>query len=110
MTAVVKDKSSREAIPDVNVVVCRPIDSSIVTGGVSDKLGKVSIADIAAGSYFAEFRMIGFGEFRTHVFVIDSTHRKLNLGTILLSEGEVNEEEKNPRLFIAGVIFPLRNY
>ncbi len=93
LTAVIKDKSSKEAIPDVNVVVCKPADSSVVTGNVSDKSGKVSIINIPAGSYFADFRMIGYRGFRTHVFVIDSTHRKLNLGTISLSEGEVNQEE-----------------
>jgi len=93
VTAVVKDKSSAEAIPDANVVLCNPVDSSVISGSVTDKAGKVSIMNIPAGSYFVDVRMIGYGQYRTHVFVIDSTHRRLNLGTILLTEGDFNQEE-----------------
>lgn len=58
----VVDKNSKEAIEYANITIYSLLDSSLITGGISDSEGRFIIKDIQPGKYYATIKFIGYKE------------------------------------------------
>ena len=86
LTGRVIDKQSNEAMIYVTVSVHELVDTSLVTGGITDKEGRFKIDDVILGkSYLFKCSFIGYG---TIYQTVDFTNTKsINLGEIILFLG-----------------------
>ena len=85
------DKTSKEALPYVNIVV-RDAAKKILTGGITDEKGLFKIKDIPKGNSIVEIQFIGFKLFSQKIS-ITSKKKKINLGTISLEEDSATLDE-----------------
>lgn len=80
----IMDKSSKEDLSYVNVVLKTAKDSIFVTGAITDESGLFTLVDVAPGDYELEASFIGFETLRREVF-IGSSSAFLNLGELTMS-------------------------
>ncbi len=85
----VADKTAKETLPFVNVVLKADKDSSFVTGTVTNELGLFSISGVAPSNYYLEVSYVGYVTKRQSLYV-GSLSSFLDVGTISL---EVNSEQ-----------------
>ena len=85
------DKTSKEALPYVNIVV-RDVAKKILTGGITDEKGLFKIKDIPKGNSIVEIQFIGFKTYSQKIS-ITSKRKKINLGTIALEEDSATLDE-----------------
>jgi outer membrane receptor protein involved in Fe transport len=85
ISGLLKDKASSIAMPYVNIVVKTEIDSSFVSGTISNEEGRFSLGNIKHGNYYIEFTFIGYATKRQPLY-IGSLTEFLDLGTIELVE------------------------
>ncbi|HLX11728.1 MAG TPA: carboxypeptidase-like regulatory domain-containing protein, partial [Bacteroidota bacterium] len=93
ISGVVQDAQTLKPLTFVNIVVMTKSDSIIVTGGVSDSVGKFAILHVHPGSYRVAFRMLGYREHRSSV-ILDAAHTSVMLGTIKLNQSAVSLNEQ----------------
>lgn len=87
-----KNKTTKEPLPFVNVVLKNAKDSVFVTGTVSNENGLFSLKDLKQGEYILELSYIGYNTFQKAVF-IGKLNEYLDIGTIELTENaEVLQE------------------
>ena len=81
LTGRVIDKQSNEAMLYVTVSLHELVDTSLLTGGITDKEGRFKIDDIILGkSYLFKCSFIGYGTiFQTVDF---TTTKSINLGRL----------------------------
>ena len=86
LTGRVFDKQSNEAMLYVTASVHELVDTSLVTGGITDKEGRFKINDVILGkAYLFKCSFIGYG---TIYQTVDFTKTKsINLGEIILFLG-----------------------
>ena len=86
LTGRVVDKQSNQAMLYVTVSVHELVDTSLLTGGITDKEGRFKIDDVILGkSYLFKCSFIGYG---TIYQTVDFTNNKsINLGEIILFLG-----------------------
>ncbi len=85
ISGIVKDKTSKAALPYVNIALKKVTDSSFVTATINNEEGRFSIAGIKTGSYFLEFSFAGFLTKQEPVLV-GTLSAFLDMGTIELQE------------------------
>ncbi len=85
------DNSTKQALPYVNVVV-RDLAKKIITGGITDEKGLFTIKDLPRGKSLVEVQFIGYKTFSKEIDVSSKT-KKINLGTIALSEDSATLDE-----------------
>lgn len=85
ISGIVKDNKTKAAIAYANVIFKYKIDSSFVTGTVTNEDGRFSIPGIKPGNYLLEISFTGFEPIRTPVF-IGSLSAYLDIPQIELSE------------------------
>ncbi|REG91546.1 TonB-dependent receptor domain-containing protein [Algoriphagus antarcticus] len=78
------DKASQEGLSYVNVVLKTVMDTSFVTGAITDESGLFTLVDVAPGDYEVEASFIGFETARKEIYV-GSSSAFLNLGEFSLS-------------------------
>ena len=78
------DQITKEPLPYVNIVI-RDMAKKIITGGVTDFNGKFKIKNIPEGNSLIEVQFIGYKTYSKQIAITNSK-RRLNLGTIPLSE------------------------
>lgn len=77
------DKTTKEPLPYVNIVI-KDASEKILTGGITNDKGNFEIKDIVVGKQTIEFQFIGY---ETLIKNIDLTQNpKLNLGTVSIAE------------------------
>jgi outer membrane receptor protein involved in Fe transport len=89
----VVDDSTRAPLEFVNVLLLVNEDSNSVSGTITDKSGRFEIDNVPAGKFFVKLSLIGYKERRTKSFIIDATHKKLNLGNVAMVMRPVNMNE-----------------
>lgn len=85
ISGLIKNKSAKNHLPFVNLVLKREADSAFVTGTVSNEAGRFTITGIAPGSYLLTVSYAGFIPERQPVLV-GSLSPFLDLGTIEIQE------------------------
>lgn len=60
ISGAVKDKSTKTALPFVNVVLKTEKDSAFVSGTVTNEEGRFSLSNVKGGNYFLEISYIGY--------------------------------------------------
>lgn len=85
VSGTIKDKVSLETLPFVNVVLKKSVDSSFVSGTISNDNGLFTISEIRPGDYLLEVSYIGYRKYSSPLF-IGSNSEFIDLGSILLEE------------------------
>ncbi|MGJ8744723.1 TonB-dependent receptor domain-containing protein [Polaribacter sp.] len=85
------DKSTKEVLPYVNIVI-RDFAKKILTGGITDENGLFEIKDIPKGKSLVEVQYIGFKLYSKKISITNK-NKELNLGTIALEEDNATLDE-----------------
>ncbi len=85
VSGITKSKASGEALPFVNVVLKKQVDSTFVAGTISGNKGLFSLSEISPGDYLLEASFIGFEKYTAPIF-IGSNSDFIDIGAILLIE------------------------
>lgn len=89
VSGIVLEKSSGNPVEYANIVIYSIRDSSIVSGGITDKSGYFKIDKIRYGNFFVEINFIGYGKQIIPELMIKPDKKEINLGKIYL---EINAE------------------
>lgn len=85
----VYEKDSKKPVEYANIVIYSLKDSSIVTGGITDKTGAFKIDKIRYGKFYVEVNFIGYGKHIIPELIIKPDKKEINLGKVYL---EINAE------------------
>ena len=96
------DQETKESLPYVNIVI-RDMAKKIITGGITDLDGNFRIKDIPEGNSIVEVQFIGYKTYSKQISV-SAKNRKLNLGTVLLTEDTTTLDEVVIRAEISTVV------
>jgi outer membrane receptor protein involved in Fe transport len=90
---VVIDSESNIPIEYATVALYNAVDSSLITGTITESSGFFKITNISEGSYYLLISFIGFDEKRTATFTISESENAIDMGDIfLLSQAKELEE------------------
>ncbi len=86
LMGVVKDKESGKPIEYATITLISKRDSSLITGGVTDKNGRFTISEIQLGFYQVKIKFIGYDAYETSVKLSPRSEGGIeqNLGVIAL--------------------------
>lgn len=87
-----KDKTTKLALPFVNVSLKTSNDNKLITGTITDEEGRFSLANIKSGNYILEFSFIGY-KTKTQSIYVGSLSEFLDQGTIELEEDATTLQE-----------------
>lgn len=87
----VVDQKSKEPLPYVNIVI-KDTAKKIITGGITELDGKFRVKDIPEGISIIEVQFIGYKTYSRQIN-ISSGNRRINLGTVPLSEDSTTLDE-----------------
>lgn len=97
----IKDAESMQNLEYVTVALYHQIDSSLVTGTISDANSNFTLANIPSGDYLLKFTSLGYQEITKNNISITNTTKNVNIGELYLSattetidEVVVNTEKK----------------
>lgn len=79
------EKDSRKPLEFANVTVRKSADSSLVTGTITDSLGRFKMDNIAYGEYKIIYSFIGYEITVSPVFRINEEHSRVDMGRLLIS-------------------------
>ena len=96
------DQATKESLPYVNIIV-RDMAKEIITGGITGLDGKFKIKNIPEGNSILEIQFIGYTTYSKKISV-SSNNRKLNIGTISLSEDATTLDEVVVRAEVSTVV------
>ena len=85
VSGTIKDKTSKTALPYVNVILKTAKDTAFVTGTVSNEEGRFTLSNIKPNDYFLEVSYIGYTTKRQTLFV-GTLSEFLEVPTIELEE------------------------
>lgn len=87
-----KDKTTKLALPFVNVALKTSKDATLIAGTITNEEGRFSLANIKSGNYFLEFSFIGY-KTKTQSVYVGSLSEFLDQGTIELEEDATTLQE-----------------
>jgi len=96
------DQTSKEALPYVNIVI-KDIAKKIITGGITTLDGKFRVKNIPEGVSILEVQFIGYKTYSREI-TINNKNRRINLGTVSLSEDATTLDEVEIRAEVSTVI------
>ncbi len=96
------DQTSKEALPYVNIVI-KDIAKKIITGGITELDGKFRVKNIPEGVSILEVQFIGYKTYSKEITISNKT-RRINLGTLSLSEDATTLDEVEIRAEVSTVI------
>jgi outer membrane receptor protein involved in Fe transport len=85
ITGFVFEKTSKDPIEFANVVVYNSRDSSIVSGGITDKKGYFKVDKLRYGRYYVEIIFIGYGKHTIPGIIISPDKKVIDLNKIYLN-------------------------
>jgi outer membrane receptor protein involved in Fe transport len=92
ISGLVVDRDNGSAMQFVNVVLLSSIDSSIITGGLTDEKGTFRIANILKGDYLMRCKFIGYDEY-FQALKITGNERQIELGVIEIVAAGLTKNE-----------------
>lgn len=96
------DQNSNEPIEFATIALFSAMDSTLVTGTITDTYGQFTATRIAEGRYYMEVRYVGYEELHYSNLVINNSNPSLDLGKVFLeASAQVLEEvmitnDRNP--------------
>jgi len=81
---MVYDHKSKLPIEFATIALFNAVDSSLVTGTITDPKGSFQATKIAEGKYYMQVSFLGYEEEHYSDLVIDGKNRKLDIGEIFL--------------------------
>lgn len=81
---IIVDVQSKEPMEYANIAVYNLVDSSLVTGGITNEKGEFEIRGISFGDYYLEAKFIGFDKSAIKEININKENPVFNSGNILL--------------------------
>lgn len=87
-----KDKTTKLALPFVNVSLKTSNDNTLITGTITNEEGRFTLANIKSGNYILEFSFIGY-KTKTQSVYVGSLSEFLDQGTIELEEDATTLQE-----------------
>lgn len=85
ISGLIKNKTDRDALPFVNIVLKTEKDSAFVSGTVSNEEGRFTLSSIKSGSYILQFSYTGY-ELKSQSLLVGSLSSFLDIGTIELQQ------------------------
>ncbi len=89
ITGIVVEHTTETPMEFANIAVYNLMDSSLITGGITNEKGEFEIADVQFGEYFLEANFIGFNKSTVTTITLDRGNRISNVGEIELSPSAV---------------------
>ena len=80
---IIEDKTE-EAIPYATVAIYNKIDSSLVTGTISDDNGQFNLEKISLGNYYLKISFMGYQDYILNNLFLTENVKIVDLGTIIL--------------------------
>lgn len=90
---LVYDHKSKQPIEFATIALFNAIDSTLVTGTITDPNGNFNTSKIAEGNYYIEVSFMGYEDSHFSDLVIDRSNRRLDIGTIFLETSSQILEE-----------------
>jgi outer membrane receptor protein involved in Fe transport len=87
------DLNSKQPIEYATIALFNALDSTLVTGTITDINGQFNATKIAEGKYYIKVRFVGYEEFHYSDLVIDKRNRSLDLGEVFLEASSQDLEE-----------------
>ncbi|MEZ5103761.1 MAG: TonB-dependent receptor [Draconibacterium sp.] len=81
---VIIDVQTEHPMEYANIAVYNSIDSSLVTGGITNEKGQFEITGMAYGNYYLEAKFIGFNKSKVDKISLNKENPTSNVGKILL--------------------------
>ena len=85
LSGIILEKDSGSALFSATVSVRAVADSGLVTGAISDFVGRFVIERLPIGRYFAVVSYVGFQSYVTPIFSITEANRTVDLGVVSLA-------------------------
>ena len=85
ISGMLKDRTSEDALSFVNVVLLKSLDSTFISGTITEESGLFSFFDIVPSDYILEATYIGYQSIAKQIYV-GSLSNFLNLGSIFLEQ------------------------
>jgi outer membrane receptor protein involved in Fe transport len=82
MTGIILDGATDEPVEFAIVAIYNKRDSSLVSGGLTDSLGKFEFKELPYGPYYLDIKFVGFKDTRMTEIIITPRNKSLNLGQI----------------------------
>jgi hypothetical protein len=86
VSGLVKDGKTKVAIAYVNLTLKRAVDSSFVTGGISNEEGRFTLSGLPSGNYILEASFVGYST-KTQPLLLGTLNSVFDVGTIELQPG-----------------------
>jgi hypothetical protein len=83
LSGKVLDQATQAPLPYVNVLLKKKVDSTFVTGSITDEAGLFILNDVPSGEYVLEADFLGYESLKIPVYV-GSNSQFLNLGELVL--------------------------
>jgi outer membrane receptor protein involved in Fe transport len=93
VTGQVIDATSKAPIEYASIAVYSTIDSSLVTGTITNTEGVFNLKDLKPGSYYVQVNFIGFEKGQSPIFTLGKGNKEINLGEIFIRESNVSLDE-----------------
>ena len=87
------DKEGQQAIEYANITIYSLVDSSLVTGGISDEQGRFIIPNIKPGRYYATIKFMGYEEIVYSPIEISKAKPVWRIGKVELEASAQNLNE-----------------
>jgi outer membrane receptor protein involved in Fe transport len=85
-TGKLVDQKSKTSIPYSKIFILNPVDSTLITGGLTDEKGNFNITPVKFGDYIVKITAFGFKTLYIPDLTIDSKNSSITAGDIELSE------------------------
>ena len=90
---IVQDSKLEQALPYATVALYKTIDSSLVTGTITNGNGNFNLSGISEGNYYIEIDFIGFQKITVANIEYNDPYQQIDLGVIQLNPSSIELEE-----------------
>ena len=99
---IIEDKTE-EAIPYATVAIYNKIDSSVVTGTISDDNGQFTLERVSLGDYYLKISFMGYQDYILNHLNLTENSKIVDLGTITLTPSLEQLEEVQVKARVASI-------
>jgi len=92
VSGTIENKTTHTVLPYVNVVVLSGVDSTFISGTITNDNGIFNIAEVKPGEYLLEASYIGFDKYTIAIYV-GSNSKYVDIGRIALSASMLELDE-----------------